>query len=370
MTWFAWIFCSGHKAFCILSKFLLIFLLYGIFQAIRGLKLNHEIILVLQNVVFNIYPFYLFLGLLVGITRPELLKRLIRFLAVINAVYGTLYIFFLNRINIYLPWAPNIPVFGQPGAAAIVLLGLLSLEPHLNRNWLILLINFFILLGVQIRGEWLTFSIGLLIWIILSKNFSRLALLGAIFIIIFFIFFTFDIQFMAPQTRGGEISVRGIIARVLAPFNPESAAKLIGEEAYSFAGTITNWRMNWWLNIWDEVHRDGSSAFFGFGYGYPIYNLLSYVSEGLRTPHSVFFYALGYTGWLGVFIFFSFQFSLAYALYKSYLISNNIFGISLWAGIFCSSLFGNFFETPFGAIPFYLLIGYCLSPIYLSLKDL
>lgn len=363
-TWLALLLGYGPWALSASAWALTLFFFYGAFQVARGLLLlGHEPIVVLQNFVFNVYPFYLFLGFWVGQTRPTLLRTLVRWLAYANGIYGTLYVIFLNRLNVTVPWAPDVPLFGQPGGSALALLGLLSLEPRPARVWPLLVLNFFVLLGVQVRGEWLAFGAGLLVWMLLRRDLSRVALVGATAILILSSMYALDIRIPAPENRGGEISVRGVIARVLAPFNPEAAATMIGEEAYSMAGTITGWRIPWWMSIWAEVHRDATSALLGLGYGYPIYSLWPWIPEGIRSPHNAFFYALGYSGWLGVVFFFVLQFSIGYAVYRAFIMTKNGFGLALWVGLLLSGMFGNFFETPFGAIPFYLLMGYSLAPL-------
>jgi O-antigen ligase len=79
--------------------------------------------------------------------------------------------------------------------------------------------------------------------------------------------------------------------------------------------------------------------------------------EDLRTPHNVFYFALGYTGWIGVALFFGFQAALAVTLWRAWRASGQPFGIVLWMMAIIGGLVGNAFETPFGAIPFYLLTG-------------
>src|SRR5690606_39928801 len=40
--------------------------------------------------------------------------------------------------------------------------------------------------------------------------------------------------------------------------------------------------------------------------------------ESTRTPHSVFYYALGYTGWVGVILFAALQYAILAHLWRSY----------------------------------------------------
>ena len=154
------------------------------------------------------------------------------------------------------------------------------------------------------------------VWGLLARRFDRIfagfAVVGALFAIGLLV----DFQMPAPGTRGGQISTRDIFGRVVAPADPELAAEY-AENARSLAGTAT-WRLNWWRKIWDDVHRDTETAMFGESYGFPLADLVGYRERDLRTPHSVFFYALGYGGWMGVFVFFALQASLGRTLWLAW----------------------------------------------------
>lgn len=362
--WTSWSLGRGPLPLVFLSWALTLFLLYGVWQLLRGiLLLGYEPTLALQNFVFNFYPLYLFLGLWIGMAKPDCLRSVVRLLAWANGIYGVLYMFVLSRLNLFLPWAPDVPLFGQPGGSAIVLLGLLALEIRLIRLWPLLLLNFIVLLGLQVRGEWLAFALGFIVWLIWRRDLWRPAFFGSIVALMLLLMYLFDIRVPAPEHRGGELSVKGIIGRLVSPFNPKSAVELVGEEAYSMAGTIVGWRIPWWKSIWDTVHSDPMLALFGLGYGFPLYQLFDEIPEGVRSPHNVFFYALGYGGWVGVIFFLAFQGVLGFAAYRVATLGGTPYGTMLWFGLLGSALFGNFLETPFGAIPFYLLIGYSLASL-------
>lgn len=371
--WAYWLSQPRMGALFLLAWSLQAFFVYGIFEAFAGLARGHEALLILQNLVFNVYPLYLFFGIYAGLRFPSLLPRALRWLAWLNGIYGLLYLSLLSRLEAHLPWAPDVPLFGQPGGSAVALLGLLVFEPRPGRVWYLFLLNLLVLFGVQVRGEWLAFALALTVWALVRGRMVRLALIGALLVFFFGALYAFDLRLPAPEHRGGELSARGIVARVIAPFNPDLAANLVGEEAYSFAGTITGWRVPWWVRIWETVHQDFATALLGLGYGFPLWSLYEAIPEGIRTPHNAFFYSLGYTGWLGVFLFFAFIGALMWALYKASrmsLVGEFAFVVSL--GQVGSGLFGNFFETPFGAIPFYLVAGYSLATLirfYASYKD-
>jgi O-antigen ligase len=117
------------------------------------------------------------------------------------------------------------------------------------------------------------------------------------------------------------------------------------------------------------VHKSETTFLFGYGYGFHLGSLGPYnIAEDTRTPHNVFFYALGYGGWIGVSLFLAFQICLVRLLWLSDHLTGQPFGISFWALSVVVGSFGNFFETPFGAIPFYLIVGMLLAPVLLPKK--
>ena len=111
------------------------------------------------------------------------------------------------------------------------------------------------------------------------------------------------------------------------------------------------------------MHERRSTSAVGQGYGFPLGELVPYLrSAEIRTPHNVFFFALGYTGWIGVALFFLFQFTLLQLLWRTYRITGQPYGIAAWVEAFAAAFFGNSFETPFGAIPLYLTLGLLIAP--------
>jgi hypothetical protein len=337
------------------------FLAYGCFELIRGLGNGNEFLLALQGFAFHYYPICFFIGLWLGGADPRLLRKAVRLVAWTNGIYGVLYIAFLNRIPMAVPGTTDVPLFGQPAGSSIAILGLICLEPKLSRVWHLLLINSLVMLGLQVRAEFLGFLLGVAVWGLLTRRFDRVFAGFAVLVALLAAGLFVDFRMPAPGTRGGQISTRDIIGRVVAPADPELAAEYT-ENARSLAGTAT-WRLNWWQRIWDDVHRDTATAMFGESYGFPLADLVGYRERDLRTPHSVFFYALGYGGWVGVFVFFALQASLGRTLWLAWRVSGLPFGPVLWVTFLSGACFGNAFETPFGAIPFYLLTGLAAAPL-------
>ena len=338
------------------------FVSYGFFQVVRGLDAGHPTILTLEGFAFHYYPFFLFVGMWLGSADRGLLWRAVRIVAWSNGIYGLLYIVLLNRIPLGVPGTLDVPMFGQPAGSAVVLLAIISIEPKLSRNWHLLLLNTLVMLGLQVRAEFLAFLVGLMLWSLMTRRFDRVLGGLALVIVLLAIGLAVDFRMPAPGSRGGQISTRDVIGRVIAPFDPEAAAQYT-QNATSEAGTV-DWRFAWWQRIWDEVHQSVDTALLGEGYGYPLADLIGYHERDLRTPHSVFFYALGYGGWVGVIIFLLLQAALGRTLWQAWRISGLPFGPVLWAAFLTGALFGNAFETPFGAIPFYLLVGLSAAPLY------
>ena len=82
----------------------------------------------------------------------------------------------------------------------------------------------------------------------------------------------------------------------------------------------------------------------------------------VRTPHSVFYYALGYTGWVGVAIFGALQLAIVTLLWRSYRLTGQAAGLVFWVMAMARFSFEERFETPFKAIPMYLLWGMAMVP--------
>jgi hypothetical protein len=245
--------------------------------------------------------------------------------------------------------------FSQPYGAAILILALLCYAPQ-RLSIIPLVLNFFILLGVQVRAEWLSFAVAFSLWSILSKRYRQLVQVVAAMAALLVIGLVSDFRLPAPETRGGEVSVRFIVGRSLTAISPELARGLI-DNPERYASTVS-WRTGWWKSILRESHKDMPTAILGLGYGYPIWD---HHPEGLayelRTPHSIVVWVLGYTGWLGLAIYLGMHASLGIAMWRVYRSSGQIFGLLVWVLYGIWSTADNLLEAPYGAIPFFLLLG-------------
>jgi hypothetical protein len=346
-----------------LSWILLISISYGIFQVIRGVLLGFAPLTAVENLVFNIYPLYVFLGIWLGKRRPDLLLRFVQVFAILFCIYAPAYFLYLNKISVVMPGS-GVPLFGQAGGGGFIILSLLCLDPKPFRWWPVMAIAAFGFLAAQVRGEWLGIIVATMIWGVLSKKMAKVAMMGAGIFAVLAIGAILDVNLPSTGERGGAISSSEIVARGLAAASPDLARDLTGSTNVNFYnGTIT-WRKNWWRAIWANSQDNYTNLLIGPGYGFALKNLVNYlaVSTDLRTPHNVFYYALGYTGWIGVSIFFALQAGFAALLWRVYKLTGEAWGLAAWAATLVSAFFGNVLETPAGAIPMYLLIGLFVGP--------
>ena len=302
---------------------LLASLAYGIFEVIRGILLGFTPLVATENLVFNVYPIYLFLGIWLGRRRPELLLRFVQAFSICFCVYAPAYMFFLHKLTVAMPGSDGVPVFGQPGGGGVIILALLCLDPKPSRFWAPMTIAAAMLLAGQVRAEWVGMVLALLIWGTLSKKMTNVAIIGAGIAILLAIGYMSDINIPAPQLRGGNISSREIVARGLAAIDPEVAQGVTGSTYVGFyKGTIT-WRETWWRAIWVNSQENYTNFLIGPGYGFLLKDLVNYLKDSgdLRTPHNIFYYALGYSGWLGVLFFFSLQAACGALVWRAYKIT-------------------------------------------------
>jgi hypothetical protein len=350
---------SAVKELCWLY---LMFLGYGLTLAMRGLSLEYPALTTFQDLVFNIYPLYFFVGLWIGRQDPSFLSRVTLPLAWCTGVYGTAYILVLSKTHALLPGTTNVPLFGQPAGCSVAILALLCFGQASSRFGVPIILNVFVMLSNQVRSEWLGFLVAIFLWSLLSRRLTRFVTAVAVLSAILVVGFALDARLPGPR---GEISSRNIVGRAISPFDPEMAAEYTAY-AKQYKGTTT-WRQRWWTLIWNSVHERTSTALFGHAYGFPLSFLAPYIrDDSLRTPHNVFFYILGYGGWAGVILFFGFQLTILLQLWRAYLLTNQGFGISYWALMLTGSFFGNVFETPYGAIPVYFIQGLAAAPLLFS----
>lgn len=343
----------------------LLFFLYGFWLALRGYTSGYPVVRALQNLVFNYYPLYVFLGLWAARVDPDVLRRFIPMGALVHGVYAIAAMLGLENLPIKL--ARDVPLFGEPLGAGVFLLGLLCFPPRSRLAfWGLLLLNTVALLGVQVRAQWLSFGVALLVWALAARRLGALYGAAVTMALVLTIGAFVNLELPGLRERGGNVTVKSMVARIIAPIHEELAVELGGEGMRTAKGTY-EWRVKWWRSIWRNIHWDEPwLQAFGFGYGYPLFKLHPQLSEEeheIRSPHNVFFYCLGYGGWVGVVVFYLFQLVLARLQYRAALASGTLFGLLLWLYMFIQAHFGNIFESPFASIPTYILLGMSCGPL-------
>jgi hypothetical protein len=339
-----------------------VFVAYGFFQCLRGLSDTEYPKVAIQNFAFNYYFAFLFAGMWLGERHGNLLPRIIWWLAWANAIYGIIYLAFLGHVLTPEEHAANaVQTFGWPAGSAIAILGLLAFRQSIGHIFIPLVLNGLVLLGMQVRAEWVGLGAGIALLSLLSGRIWTLIQASIVIGALLFIAVLVDLSVPSPTKHGGVISSRDMVGRAVAAVDERAAAQLT-ENAEMYSGSVS-WRKEWWTNLLKVTHKHTSTALFGMGYGYPIWEHNPYIDGINPTPHNIFMYILTYTGWVGVAIYYTLQFYLASLLWRAYRTSGQPFGICLWALLFVWAHLDNRLETPYGAIPFCVLVGMALTAV-------
>jgi O-Antigen ligase len=337
-----------------------VLLAYGVILAVRGLLAGYPRNVALQELAFNFYPMYVFIGLWLGGRDEGLLPRFLLLLAWANGIYGVAYFLGLNGIFTTFPGTTDVLIFNKPNGQTIALIALMSFGFERRKIAVPFAMNLFVLLAGQTRAHWAGLLIALPTWAILSRRMGRMITVVGLLVALLAVAWVTDIRVGSEQT--GQYSARGIVGAALASFDLELAQQLT-DEAESFAGTV-EWRKEWWRGIWTSANSDPVLTMVGHGYGFPLSStaVLSSTPPDLRTPHNWFFWSLGYGGWIGVIAFGFFMWAVARLLWIVYRRTGEAFGISFLILVLVTGLFTNYFETPFAAIPVYVIAGMAAAP--------
>jgi hypothetical protein len=342
-------------------------LAYGVVLALRGYAASYPTLLIFQELVFNVYPLYILLGLWLAERDPRLLERFVLGLSWVIGIYGMLYLLFLNRSPLVVP-GTGLQLFQSPLGQGAMVLALLAFRPKGARMWVPATLNLLVLIGIQSRAAYAGFIAGLLVWTLISKRIGRTVLVLSLIALLLAVGWLLDVRIQ--YSRGAsEYSAGNVIAAVLAPFDEEAAARF-SSDAPRFAGTA-EWRQAWWAGIWDATNADAVRTAVGTGYGFELSSdaVLTSSDPLLRTPHNWFMYSLGYGGWLGVTLFVFLLVALTSLLWRADRITGAPFGVPFLLFSTTVATFSNFFETPFAAIPVWVIVGMAIAPAIRAAAD-
>ncbi len=256
----------------------------------------------------------------------------------------------------------HVQLFGQPVGSGIVILGLCCFERDLRKVWFLLALNTIVTLVLQWRTEWLGLGLGLVVWGMLTGRLGRPLAVGMAAVAVLGMIELADIKVAG---RSSAVSLTETLARVVAPIDIH-LAKELSPNATMHAHTM-EWREEWWRQIWLSAQSSATLAAFGHGYGFDLFSLApadvrAGQPEDLRTPHSAFYFALGYTGWVGVIIFGCVQLAILRLLWRSFRLTGQPVGVVFWVMGAAMASFEAGFDTPYRAVPFYLLWGMAMGP--------
>jgi hypothetical protein len=353
-----------------LSEFglaLLVFMLYGVWQVARGVLNGYTFVYTMKFFVFNYYTIYLFFAIWIALRVPDFLPKLLRVIAWANGIYGLLFLLVLRHVPIHMPGygTNDVPLFSPPSGQEVALVGLLCFERNLRAVWFVMLLNVVIVLAWQVRSGWLALALGALTWGILTGRPGRVVAIGMAGLAVLGMMELADIRLPGRNFKA-EVSLSENLARIVAPVSLEFA-KQLSPNAEKHAATA-EWRTLWWAEIWRSVNADPMRQAFGHGYGFNLFGLAPDSVRGgqedwdVRTPHSAFYYALGYTGWVGVILFGLLQFAILRLAWRAYRVSGQPAGVVFWVMGMARACFEGGFEVPYAAIPFYLLVGLSIAP--------
>ena len=146
-----------------------------------------------------------------------------------------------------------------PQSGTIVSLCLmLAYERPLFRRWHLWALNGFVLLYMQVRAGWLAVAVATVVWGVLNHRGALVAKVVALALTLLVLLAVLDVKIPGAPGRGGQVSVTGILARSIAPFDERLAAKYSDQSA-GFNDTA-EWRTRWWQLIWARVNANPDSA--------------------------------------------------------------------------------------------------------------
>lgn len=352
-------FVSGFLKMRILPLGIGLHLLWGIYEVIRAGFNQRSIIESVRTAAFNYYPLYMLIGVAVGTTLN--FPYFLRLLKLVIITYGVRAVIEVMKLD-----------FSQPPNTALIPVIILAMWTELSRwKWRYVLLPLSLypvfFAGSHGRGTMLGLVAGIIA--IAASSPARLLRWGMLAIAFLMVMFVVGPLIPSAGEQAPPLDPVVQAARIIASNHPNFAIKMIkwrlgGRVIKGYQAELDNlvnargtaeWRQKLWSGAIKSLNTT-ELQLLGQGEGK---SLAGFVPDGqdIHTPHNISIYCIFYTGYIGLAIFFLMLFGmwltgtrmedpLLRVLYSS------IFWCTLLVAIT-----GNYLETPFGAIPFYLLQG-------------
>jgi hypothetical protein len=345
-------------------------ILWGLFEVFRAYFVGKIPILdVAKTFAFNYYTICLPIGIACG--AGVTIASFIRFWKVFSLFYCGYAVAYLvvasAQLDLALPWA-DVAIFNDPTIPAVVPIGILALWPYL-RDWKlkypVLLVSVLPMLYNPGRGAVLGMAVGLVCVALVSvqRVFTVMFLTVGGFVLL---------SIIGPMIPGGRAEALDPIfgiARVVSTFDEDAAARMLRDAGYphaaeemTIAAGTAEWRKQIWLGVLKSLNTT-ELQLIGHGHGADLTQFTP-GGEEIRTPHNFIIYAIFYTGAVGLAFY---ALLIAAILLRIYGIPDRNVRALAFAVVLMTCLLaavGNVFETPMGAIPFYLLVGVMIGADY------
>ncbi len=343
-----------------LSSAIALNLVWGLVEVFRCLYLGRDPIEIFRTFALSYYPIYLLVGIAIG--RDWSATQFVRVWKIVLMLYCPYTIF----SNIFPDGLGSFT--GFPGLSAIMPVTVLALWPYL-RTWRLRHVAFLatcypvIFISGNGRGWMLGLLAGIIMVMVASQmNMVRLALNAVVVLIVL----TVIGPYATTPSGNHPLDPVSHAAKMIAAFDTELAANILKKRGYAgeadtifIAAATAKWRQEIWRGA---IHSLNTTELWALGQGGGA-SLREFVPDhqDVHTPHNFTVFCLYYVGLIGLVVFVL----LLTALFLSARGIQDLAFRSMLQGTIAAALLvgltSDCFETPYAAVPFYLLCGLLLG---------
>lgn len=369
---YSWIrtYLSAARLKPALALTVLLFLLWGCVEALRGYVSGYPILDIIEGLPAHYYPLLLFAGMSVGnLLQQGALKRYYSWLTVASGLSAIAFTLSSNQgIVPTLPWGPDVAILSGAAIPPFCLLVYIALSKRISPSFFIVCAPAAVAILIGGRGSMLGLVCGILTLLPRRRKFIGSIALPAIAALVTLSLFSQILPDLGGRT--GRVTPTSVFARMIAAFNEDSAVGFDqgneeNESTLEFDAGTAEWRRHLWADSIASLTSNSDWAF-GHGYGPVLGDILpgevgSGYTHDLRTPHNFAIYLLAYTGLVGAALYLALLIAIAFELYRCPPSFAKDATIAVGVAVIAIALSGNLLETPFGAVPVYALIGMLLT---------